>query len=122
MRSALLLLLLNLLILPGIGQEPQITSQPHTVVGIGAVVTMKDGVPIIHELILTGPAIGSGLQAEDKIIKVDGTATTGLDLIQVVNLIRGSVGTTVKITVAREGDKTPLTYTVVREPIHLDAK
>ncbi|HME82360.1 MAG TPA: S41 family peptidase [Candidatus Eremiobacteraceae bacterium] len=64
------------------------------------------------------PASHAGLKPFDTIISVDGHLTKPMDLDSVMNLIRGKVGTAVKLLVARKGapDKT---YVVVREQIHV---
>ncbi len=64
------------------------------------------------------PASRAGLKPFDTIISVDGHLTKPMDLDSVMNLIRGKVGSSVKLLVARKGvpDKT---YVVVREQIHV---
>jgi carboxyl-terminal processing protease len=64
------------------------------------------------------PAYKAGLKPFDTIVSVDGHLARPMDLDSVMNLIRGKVGTPVKLLVARKGtpDKT---YLVVREQIHV---
>jgi carboxyl-terminal processing protease len=64
------------------------------------------------------PASRAGLKPFDTIISVDGHLTKPMDLDSVMNLIRGKVGSSVKLLVARKGvpDKT---FVVVREQIHV---
>ncbi len=50
------------------------------------------------------PAFAAGVAAKDIIIKIDDQITEGMDVNKAVNLIRGPVGTQVKLTVQR-GDK-----------------
>jgi carboxyl-terminal processing protease len=64
------------------------------------------------------PAYKAGLKPLDTIVQVDGHQTTPLDLDTVMNLIRGKVGTPVKLLVVRKGEPVK-TYTVVREQIHV---
>jgi len=64
------------------------------------------------------PAYRAGLKPFDTIISVDGHACKPMDLDAVMNLIRGKVGTPVKLFVARKGEPDK-TYVVVREQIHV---
>lgn len=64
------------------------------------------------------PASRAGLKPFDTIVSVDGHLARPMDLDSVMNLIRGKVGTPVKLLVQRKGvpDKT---FVVVREQIHV---
>ncbi len=64
------------------------------------------------------PARRAGLKSGDTIVSVDGHAAVPLDLDSVMNLIRGKVGTPVKLDIARHGEADKV-YTVVREQIHV---
>jgi carboxyl-terminal processing protease len=64
------------------------------------------------------PASHAGLKPLDTIVSVDGHVTKPLDLDTVMNLIRGKVGTPVKLLVTRKGEPEK-TYVVVREQIHV---
>lgn len=73
--------------------------------GIGATLTLVDKQPEVVEAPIKGsPAEKAGLQAKDKIIKVDGKKTAGKDLNDVVSKIRGKKGTTVKLVIEREDE------------------
>lgn len=81
--------------------------------GIGAIVgTNADNEPYIIEVIAdecinTTPADAAGLQANDVIRAVDGTSVEGLNLDDVVELVRGRQGTTVTLSIYRpEPDET----------------
>jgi carboxyl-terminal processing protease len=64
------------------------------------------------------PAYRAGLKPFDTIVAVDGHEVKPLDLDTVMNLIRGKVGTPVKLLVVRKGTAQK-TYVVVREQIHV---
>ncbi|NJM85411.1 MAG: PDZ domain-containing protein, partial [Leptolyngbyaceae cyanobacterium RM2_2_21] len=51
------------------------------------------------------PAFEAGVQPKDVILSIDGQSTDGMDLNTAVNLIRGPVGSEVKLTLKR-GDRT----------------
>lgn len=60
-----------------------------------------------------GPAHQAGLAHGDEIVAVDGTATAGKTYEQVVKMIRGTVGTVVKLGVKGEGGMRELSITRV---------
>lgn len=81
--------------------------------GIGATLSFQDGYTVVESLIPGGAADKSGLiQVKDKIIAVgqgsDGKLEPVIDtpLRDVVKLIRGAKGTTVKLSVLRQGKET----------------
>jgi carboxyl-terminal processing protease len=67
--------------------------------GIGAEVKMKGERVVIVAPFDGSPAQKAGLQPGDTIIGVDGKDTAGLNLLQVVKLISGPVGTKVTLTI-----------------------
>jgi len=83
--------------------------------GIGIHSTMQDGFVTVISPIEDTPAYKAGIQARDKIIKVDGKPTK--DLRQAVEMMRGPKGTKVEVTILREGIKKPLTFVLVRDVI-----
>ena len=73
--------------------------------GIGAVMTTDraTGLPTIADVKVDSPADRAGLRTGDLITKVNGLATAGLPLAQVVEGIRGFSGGRVTLTVQRSG-------------------
>lgn len=71
--------------------------------GIGAQVDMKDGRVIIFAPLKDSPAEKIGLKAGDIILSVNGTSTEGMFTDKVVAMIRGEVGTIVKLEVLHLG-------------------
>jgi carboxyl-terminal processing protease len=65
------------------------------------------------------PGEAAGILAGDIIIKVDDTDVVGMHLQSAVNIIRGEPGTSVKLTVLREGVEEPIVFNVVRAVIEL---
>lgn len=74
--------------------------------GIGASVNqdVKTGIITIVKPFKDGPAYKAGLLPGDIIARVDGEEVTGLDLFEVVSRIKGPEGTSVKISVIRDGE------------------
>jgi carboxyl-terminal processing protease len=89
--------------------------------GIGAWVdTTADYLTIISP-IPGSPADRAGLEPGDKIIALDGEDVTGVDAELVRQRVLGPAGTTVIITVAREGESEPLDFSITREKIVVDS-
>jgi C-terminal processing protease CtpA/Prc len=61
-----------------------------------------------------GPAHKAGLRHGDELISVDGTAVSGKSYEQVVKMIRGEAGSTVKLQITREGEESPREISVTR--------
>ena len=87
--------------------------------GIGIHVTMRDGFVTVVSPIEGTPAYEAGIKAMDKILKVDGVATT--ELRDAVNRMRGPKGTTVILTIVRETEKEPLEFTLIRDVIPIES-
>ncbi|MFC5271310.1 S41 family peptidase [Adhaeribacter terreus] len=66
-----------------------------------------------------GPSESAGLQAGDKIVKVDGVNVAGINISNqgVFEKLRGPKGTKVTLTILRKEAKKPLTYTITRNKI-----
>ncbi len=71
--------------------------------GIGIEITLKDGVLTVVSPIEGTPAFKAGIQANDKILKINGKSTKNMTLIQAVKLLRGPKGTEVTVSIYREG-------------------
>ena len=87
--------------------------------GVGMEIGIKNEVITVVAPLKGNPAQKAGILAGDKIISIDGQSTINMSVDKAVKLIRGKVGTKVKITVAREGKKEPLEFTITREVINI---
>jgi|GEM_PF-923765 len=98
-------------------QRPELESEFE---GIGAFVqTNEEGQLVIQTPMSGQPAEKAGIRAGDIVIKVDGKDITGMDVGEAVLLIRGPKGTTVVLTILREGEVEPLVIPVVRDRIEI---
>lgn len=89
--------------------------------GIGIVITMEDGLLTVVSPIEGTPAYKAGVQAGDKIIKVDGEHTKDMELWEAVKMMRGKKGTKVTITIMREDLAEPKDFELVRDVIPLES-
>ena len=88
--------------------------------GVGAVVNENEaGQVIIVHPFQGGPADLAGLLAGDIVLEVDGTDTRDLSLEQAVGLIRGPSGTSVRLTIQREGLEQAFETDIVRAQIEI---
>jgi carboxyl-terminal processing protease len=87
--------------------------------GIGAEIGVKGGVITVIAPLPDSPAEKTGIKAGDKIFKINDEETTNLTLDDAVNKIRGPQGTTVKLTIIREGLSAPKDFSIVRDVIKI---
>ena len=86
--------------------------------GIGIEVTSEDGAVKVISPMDDSPAVRAGIKAGDKLIAVDGVSILGLPLDEAVKKMRGPVGTSIDVTVARDTME-PFIAKVKRETIVL---
>lgn len=79
---------------------------------------IKDTIRVINP-IEGGPSEKIGIKAGDKLIKVEGKVMTGPKITnkEVFNTLRGKSGTTVNVTVLRNGITSPLNFKIIRDAI-----
>lgn len=85
--------------------------------GIGA--RLHGSEPTIVEVFDGSPAQRAGLRAGDVLVEVNGKQLTTRRSDEAVQEIRGPEGTTVRVTVRRQGNSEPLTFEIVRATIQL---
>lgn len=86
-------------------------------IGVSVSQNVKTGVITIVQVFKNAPSYESGLLPGDIIYSINDTEVTGMDLTQAVNMIKGSEGSTVKISVAREGENGYLDFDVERRQV-----
>ncbi|MBM3123243.1 MAG: PDZ domain-containing protein, partial [Chloroflexi bacterium] len=87
--------------------------------GIGAWVDTDGKYLTIVAPMPESPAEKAGLRAGDVVIAVDGEDMTGIDPSLVVQRVLGPQGTTVRLTIQREGVERPFDVDVIRDSINI---
>jgi carboxyl-terminal processing protease len=86
--------------------------------GIDALVSQADDGSIILDPMPGLPAEQAGIQKGDAVIQVDDTEITPeMTVNDVVTLVRGQVGTIVRLTLRREGETEPVVVDIERQEI-----
>jgi carboxyl-terminal processing protease len=85
--------------------------------GVGMTVGPRNNKVIVIAPFAGTPAYRAGIHPGDIIVAVDGKATDNMSTSDVADLLRGPRGTTVHITIAREGATKPIDFAVVRDEI-----
>ncbi len=88
----------------------------RTVTGVGLEIAVEENDPVVKN-VKEGPAKRAGVQAGDRIIRINGQSTDGWDINKVVQHLKGTEGTQVALTVKRKSLDKPVEKTVTRETI-----
>jgi carboxyl-terminal processing protease len=88
--------------------------------GIGAEVSMVNGVVTIVSPIKDSPAEKAGLRPNDQVLSVDGESLEGLNLNEAVAKIRGEKGTEVTLEIVRASANEPFEVMIVRDTIPVE--
>ena len=89
--------------------------------GLGIEVSMEAGVVKVISPIDDTPASRAGIKAGDYIVRIDGNQVQGKTLMEAVSLMRGSVGSSIEITVRRKGLKKAKIFQITREVIEIQS-
>lgn len=92
-----------------------------TLEGIGAELTVKDGVLVIISPLKNSPAEKAGLLPGDVVYKIDGNITSDMTLFDAITKIRGAKGTKVTLTILRKGKKDPLDVSITRDDVNIES-
>jgi len=102
---------------PEVYEAQQASLQGREYEGIGAYVDIGGEYLTIISPISGSPADMAGLRPGDKIIAIDGEDMTGKDPDEARLKVLGPAGTTVNLTIQREGEPEPLEIPIVRANI-----
>ena len=87
--------------------------------GVGMEIGIRDSILIVIAPLKDTPAERAGIQAGDIILAVDGESTANMSVDESVSVIRGEIGTSVKLTLIREGREGTFDIDVVRDIIKI---
>lgn len=87
--------------------------------GVGMEIAVRDQVVTVVAPLRGTPAERAGIRAGDKVLEIDGQPTRGMDVGEAVGLIRGPKGSTVVLTIGREGEAEEIEISVVRDVINV---
>lgn len=85
--------------------------------GVGIELGSKEGILTVIAPLKNTPAYKAGILSGDKIVKIGDTITSDMSIDDAINLIRGESGTTIALTIFREGFTEPKLYTLTRSTI-----
>lgn len=88
--------------------------------GIGAWVDSTGEYLTITSSMDGSPAEAAGLQAGDQIVAVDGQDVSGVDPAIVLRSVLGPAGSSVTLSIQREGESAPFDVTIVRANIKIE--
>ena len=89
--------------------------------GLGIEVSMEAGVVKVISPIDNSPASKVGVKAGDYIVKINDIQVQGKTLTEAVDLMRGPVGSEIKITIRRAGVKKALIFNIKRNIIKVES-
>ncbi|MEE8303170.1 MAG: S41 family peptidase [Candidatus Tectomicrobia bacterium] len=89
--------------------------------GLGIEITIRDDILTVVSPIDGTPAFRAGIEAGDKIVKVEGEPTKDMSLIDIVKKLRGPEGTAVTISILRKGFTEPKDFTLTRAIIKIQS-
>jgi carboxyl-terminal processing protease len=89
--------------------------------GLGIEVSMKNGLPTVVSPMEDTPAAKAGILSGDQILKINGTATDKMELQDAVNLLRGTPGQKVTLTLLRPSTKEIKDYMLERVEIKVQS-
>ncbi len=85
--------------------------------GVGMTVGPRNNKVIVIFPFVGTPAYKAGIHPGDVIVAVDGKSTENMSTSDVADLLKGPKGTTVHISIARQGVDKPMEFTLVRDEI-----
>jgi carboxyl-terminal processing protease len=89
--------------------------------GLGMEVGGENGLVKVISPIDDTPAAKAGIEAGDLIVEMNDTPVRGMGVQKAIDKLRGEKGTSIKLTVYREGQDGPLAFEVIRDIIKLSS-
>lgn len=89
--------------------------------GLGVLVGIRDNLLTVIKPLPRSPAQRAGILRYDRILGIDGKSTYGHTLDELVEYMRGEPGTSVRLSLLREGAASPADMLMSREVIQVDS-
>ena len=89
--------------------------------GVGVEIDVRDGWLTVHGVFAGGPADRVGIQPGDRFLTIAGRRARDMPIADAVRVMRGEPGTSVEVSIRREGADEALRMTLTREIIRVDA-
>ncbi|MCC6809739.1 MAG: PDZ domain-containing protein [Deltaproteobacteria bacterium] len=86
-------------------QKTLVNPFPKNYAGVGVELTMREEAPIVVRTIAGGPAAVAGLLPDDQLLAIDNASIAGMGLADIVVRLRGEEGSTVLVTLRRQGQE-----------------
>ncbi len=90
-------------------------------IGIEVSIDRETKILTVFSPIVGTPAYEAGVQAGDKIVRINGESTEGFTFEDTIRRLRGRPGTSVQLSVLHEGDKEPVDIAIERAIIQVDS-
>ncbi len=87
--------------------------------GLGIEISMEAGIVRVIAPIDDTPAAEAGIKAGDYIVRINDIQVQGKSLMEAVKLMRGPVGSSIKLTVRRKNEKNAIEFKIKREIIQV---
>lgn len=87
--------------------------------GVGMELGQKDGILTVIAPLKDTPASKAGIMSGDKIVKIDDTLSSDIGVDKAIDMIRGEPGTTLTLTIVREGLTAPKVIPLTRAKISI---
>lgn len=89
--------------------------------GIGAELTIENGELVIVTPFKGSPAETEGLHPGDIVYLIDGERANKMSVFDAIMAIRGAAGTTVSLTIVRDGESEPLVFDIERAKVEIES-
>lgn len=89
--------------------------------GLGIQIDMVDGWLTVIEPLPNTPAANAGLMSRDRIVKIEGESTKGVNIYEVIKKLKGEPGSELTITIARQGESELIDKKLTRAIINTKA-
>ena len=85
--------------------------------GVGIELSARDGELVVVAPVADSPGERAGIRPGDRIVEIDGAPARSLGAQEASRRMKGPAGTTVRLTILREGSTRPLVLALVRDRV-----